>query len=194
MKKIYLCCLIAVYLCGCMTAPSRRYYQIYLSLEEESATQVIDKVLFVDRVDVDDLYDDYRIVYRESPYQLNFYSYEFWADKPAKLVQDGIVHYLLGKGVFSKVFKELSEGDPDLVLRSRIHTIEEVDDEISWHARLAMEMEISDFQSGKSLLAHKFDRKMALSDKDVAQVPVVISRILKDELDRIISELPSRIR
>ncbi|MBN1225204.1 MAG: membrane integrity-associated transporter subunit PqiC [Candidatus Aminicenantes bacterium] len=194
MKKIFLFCIITVFLSGCMSAPSRRYYQIYLSLEEESASRLFDKVLLVDRVDVDDLYDDYRIVYRESPYQLNFYSYEFWADKPAKLVQGAVIHYLLGKEMFHKVIKELSKGDPDLVLRSRIHTIEEVDTETSWYARLAMEMEISDFKSGESILFHQFDRKVSLSDKNVAQVPIALSRILKEELGKVISDLASKIR
>ena len=194
MKKISLFCIIAVILSGCMSAPSRRYYQIYLTLQKDSAFQVIDKELLVDRIEVDDLYDDYRIVYRESPYQLNFYSYEFWAEKPAKLIQDAVVHYLLAKGVFSKVFKEVSKGNPDLVLKSRIHIIEEVDTETFWYARLAMEMEISDFQSGESLLFHQFDRQESLSGKDVAQVPIVISRILKEELAKIIRAIPSKIR
>ena len=123
MRKVNLIILligISILLNGCMSSPERRYYQLHLSLEGDAVFQTIDKVILIDRVGVDDLYDDFRIVYRISPYQLNFYSYEFWGENPSKLVRDAITHYLLGKRVFQKVIQEISKGDPDFVLRSKI--------------------------------------------------------------------------
>lgn len=178
-----------VILNGCMSSPARNYYQIYLSIEEGNVFQALNKTLLVDRVDVDNLYDDYRIVYRVSPYQLNFYSYEFWAEKPDKLVRDAITHYLLTKRVFQRIVQELSKGEPDLLLRSKIHAIEEVDTVTAWYARLAMEMEITDFKSGESIFFHHFDRREALPEKSVRMIPIVISQILREELEKMVAEI-----
>ena len=197
MRKIYLVFLtfaLSLSLVSCMSSPSRRYFQIHLSPDDEMVFQTIDKTLMIESIGMDELYDDFRIVYRETPYQLNFYSYEFWAEKPDKLIRYAITHYLLKKKAFSKIIQKLSIGDPDLLLKEQIHIIEEVDTATGWYARLAMELEAMDFSSRESVHFHNFDRRENLSEKDISQVPIVISRILREELDRFIRDLSTKVR
>ena len=193
MKKINIMLLLILFLGGCMSSPSRKYYQLHLTDPELPVSKAISKTVFVEPVDMDDLYDDFRIVYRISPFELNYYSYEFWADKPAKLIQDSIAHYLMKKKVFQKVIQEISGEEADLQWKSRIHAIEEVDTLEVWYARLAMEVELIDFKSQERLYFYQFDRQEKLPVKSVGMVPVVISKILEEELDRVVRDISEKI-
>jgi uncharacterized lipoprotein YmbA len=177
-----------------MSSPSRRYFQIYLTPDDGMDFQTIDKTLMIESIGMDELYDDFRIVYRESLYQVNFYSYEFWAEKPDQLTRYAIVHYLLEKKAFRKIIQELSKGTPDLLLKMKIHIIEEVDTVTDWYARLSMELEAIDFSSRESVHYYNFDRREKLTEKEVSQVPIAISRILREELVRFIRDLSTKVR
>ncbi len=189
MRKYFVYIFIMLVLSSCMSSPARRYYQLYLGEEEGIGEKTIEKTVLVERIQVDDLYDDFRVVYRVSPYQLNYYSYEFWADKPAKLIRDSITHYLLRRNVFQKVIQEISRGEPDILWKSKIHFIEEIDTQEAWYARLFMEIELVDFESKERLYYYQFDRSERLGTKSVAMVPVMLSKILKQELGKVINEL-----
>ena len=189
MRKYSVIVLLILVLSGCMSSPPRRYYQLYLGDKEEPGERTIGKTILIERIDVDDLYNDFRVVYRVSPYQLNYYSYEFWADKPAKLIRDSITHYLLRKNIFQKVIQEISSGEPDILWKSKIHFVEEIDSQEAWYARLSMEIELVDFESKERLYYYQFDRSERLGTKSVAMVPVMLSKILEEELDKVVSEL-----
>lgn len=193
MKKIYVILSLILFLGGCMSSPARRYYQLHLTETEVPLLKKINRAILVEPIEVDDLYDDYRIVYRISPFELNYYSYEFWADKPAKLLRDSITHYFLKNNVFQKVIQEISMGEPDVLWKSKIHSIEEIDTPDIWYARLAMEVELVDFKSKERLYFYQFDRQEKLETKSVDLVPVILSKILEEELDRIVREISEKI-
>jgi ABC-type uncharacterized transport system auxiliary subunit len=189
MKKIYVILSLILFLGGCMSSPARRYYQLHLTEAEVPISKTINRAILIEPIEVDDLYDDYRIVYRISPFELNYYSYEFWADKPAKLLRDSITHYFLKNNVFQKVIQEISMGEPDILWKSKIHSVEEIDSQDIWYARLAMEVELVDFKSKERLYFYQFDRKEKLATKSVALVPVILSKILEEELNIIIRDI-----
>ncbi len=193
MKKSCVMVLFILCMAGCMSSPARKYYQLYLAEAEGPISKTIDKHILIEPVDIDDLYDDFRIVYRLSPFELNYYSYEFWADKPAKLIRDSVVHYLMKNKVFRKVTQEISRGDPDILWKSKVHSIEEVDTQDVWYARLAMEIELVDFKSKERLYFYQFDRQEKLATKSVMLVPAILSKILEEELTIIIRNMSERI-
>lgn len=193
MRKLAVCVAAVAVLWGCMSSPVRRFYQIQLTGNWAEGLQPIQRTLRVDPVSVDDLYDDFRILYRVSPFEVNFYSYGFWADKPGKLVGDAISHYLAGHNLFAGVTRTVTGPDPDIVLKARIHVIEEIDEADFWHGRLAMSLEFLEFPSDLALHTHTFDRTEKLPAKDVAHLPAVISQILEEELARAVSALARKI-
>jgi ABC-type uncharacterized transport system auxiliary subunit len=189
MKKYALLLSLIIFLSGCWSSHARRYYQFHLGEEVEPDTKTIQKTILIERIEVDDLYDEFRMVYRVSPYEMNYYSYEFWADKPATLIRDSITHWLLRKNLFKKVTQQISGGEPDILWISKIHIIEEIDTPGAWYARLSMEIELFDFRSKESLYYHRFDRKEKLVTKSVALVPVVLSNILEEELTKVVKDI-----
>ncbi len=148
----------------------------------------------VEKVDTNSIYSDYRVVYRLSPFELNYYSYEFWIKKPGQLIQDAITDYYTGTGAFSTVITRFAEGTPHMLLKTKLNVIEEFDSYDGWFAHLDMEIIISDFKSEKIILRHAFDRKKKLLKKKVGNLPLVISEILEEELKKVLEKLAGNLK
>jgi ABC-type uncharacterized transport system auxiliary subunit len=194
MKKFGLLSIVLILGFGCMSSPPRMYHQIYLPENPDLSSFKIDKSVYIDRVQTMLFYDNFEIVYRETPFQLSYYSYDFWAEKPAVLIRDSIYDYFKKNKIFSRVLKELTEGDADYTLRARIRAIEEEDHAEAWLARLSMEIEVVEFETGVLVLSHEFDKKKQMSRMDVEQLPVALSEILEEELITVIQTLSQIIR
>jgi len=188
MRKPAVLLAVVLALAACFSAsPEKTYYQLDLAPVPSAAP--LAKTLLVDRVDIDSLYDDFRILYRISPVEVNYYAYHFWAEKPARMLRDVLLHNLELSHRFSQVLREIGKEEPDWVLRCTIHQIEEIDNPVVWAARLGMKLELAEFKSGKILATRRFDRQEPLSRKEVSLVPAVLSRILAEELAALFADL-----
>ena len=180
---------------GCISSSvGKEYYQLYLpsvpgNVSDKTVVPRLDRILMVEAVDVANIYSDYRMVYKTSPYHLNYYSYNYWIKKPGPMVRDCMVDYFSGRRVFKKVITGFIGGDPDLILKAVVHTLEEYDGPVAWYAHLKMDIEIKDFKSGDQVLFHSFDRQKQMMEKQVEYFPIAISMILREELDKVIDRL-----
>lgn len=186
--------LLLILLQGCTPSHGKRYFQLNMAPGENIQMPKIGKIMLVQPVEVDPAYDDYRLVYRISAYELNYYSYEFWIKKPGTMMRDMMVEWLLKGGAFEKVIMLLSEGDPDFLMDSSVDVIEEYDRPDAWFARLKMTIKIRDFKSNDTILVYQFDRKEKLSEKKIEKVPVVLSVILEEELAKVVEQLAEKLR
>jgi len=186
--------LAALAINGCITSVGKEYFQLYLPQNATAAavgetTHQIDKILLVESVEVDRIYNDYRIVYRTSPFHLNYYSYKYWIKRPALLIRESMVDYFSKNNIFKKVITGFSGGEPDIQLKVMVHIIEEYDRSKAWFAHLKMEISIIDFKTGEPVLSHSFDRESQLAARKVEYLPIAISDLLQEELDKVVSEL-----
>lgn len=192
MRKAALIVLSAAALWACFSAsPNKVYLQLHLEGGAPPGA-AFDKALLVDRVAVDELYDDFRIIYRLTPFEINYYAYSFWAEKPARMVRDALDHYLTGRKAFRSLLADVSRNQADWILRPTLHRIEEVDAEAAWAARLSMDLEMVEAKTGTVLASRRFDRSEPVGRKDVAAVPPVLSRILAEELEALLADLKGR--
>lgn len=195
MRKTALSLLAVLLLAGCMTVPSKRYFQIALPVEgNELMHPWTGKVLYVEPVRIDPLYDDFRVLYRVSLFELKYYSYDFWAKKPDALIREALGNYLDKRQGFNRVILDVLQADPEIVLRSHIRLIEEVDTSQAWFGRLAMDLEFLEFKSGRSLAKHSFDRRLPLVERKVRFLPASISTILREELDKAVGVLAQALQ
>ncbi len=189
MKKAALIVLLAAGLWACFSAsPDKIYLQLHLD-GSAAPGPAFDKALLIERVSVDELYDDFRIIYRLTPFEINYYAYSFWAEKPSRMIRDGLDHYLAGRKAFRRILTDASRNEADWILRPTLHSMEEIDAEAAWAARLAMELEMVEAKTGTVLAARRFDRREPVGRKDVAAVPPVLSRILAEELEALLADL-----
>lgn len=189
MKKTSLLSVLIIMTFACLSGPSKKYHQIYLQENARASSFKIDKIIFVDQIQTVLFYDNFEIIYRETPYQVNYYTYDFWAEKPAVLIRDSIIDFFKKNNVFSEVHRELTGDDVDYTMRARIRAIEENDLSEGWLARLSMEIDILDFKSGEIILSREFDKSEALPRMDVRELPAVLSHILEEELITLIQAL-----
>lgn len=178
---------------GCSASHAKRYFQLYMLPDENMPLAKIPKTLLVQTVETDTAYDDYRIVYKISPYELNYYAYEFWVKNPGGVIRDAICDFLSRAGAFDRVIKTFSEANPDYILEAVVDVIEEYDFPDRWFAHLKMSIKIKDFLTNETILVHRFDRMEKLTEKKVEKVPVVISTILEEELSIMMSHLAEKI-
>ncbi len=192
MKKAALIVLLAAGLWACFSAsPDKIYLQLHL---EGSAAPgpAFDKVLLIDRIVVDELYDDFRIIYRVTPFEINYYAYSFWAEKPSRMMRDALDHYFAERKTFRRVILDVARGEPDWTLRAVIHRFEEVDAAAAWSARISMDLEMIEAKTGAVLASRRFDRSEPIGRKDVAAVPPILSRILAEELEAFLADLKGK--
>jgi ABC-type uncharacterized transport system auxiliary subunit len=188
MRKTAVLPAVLLSLAACFSAsPDKKYYQIELA--GPPSASVLAKTLLVDRIEIDSLYDDFRILYRVSPYEVNYYAYHFWAEKPSRMLRDALLHHLEASKRFKRLLADPAKEEPDWVLRCAVHQLEEVDAPASWSARLSMKIELAEFKSGKVLATRRFDRQEPMARKDVALVPAALSRILSEELAALFADL-----
>jgi ABC-type uncharacterized transport system auxiliary subunit len=190
MRKAAVLILMAAVMGGCGSTHAKRYFQIRSVAADEPALPKVERRLLVEPASVDPLYDDIRILFRVSAFELKYYPYEFWAERPGRQVGATMAEFLVKKKVFPSVGvggKGLNES-PDIVLRSGIHVLEEIDNPRGWEARLAMTIEFVDARTGATIVARNFDRKEPML-KQVGDLPGVVSRIVDEELAKAVWDL-----
>lgn len=193
MRKLALPLLAALLVAGCLSTPSKRYFQIVAMDMDARPHPQVGKVIYIEPVRVDPLYDDFRVIYRVSPYELKYYTAVFWAKTPDALFREAISDYLIKKAAFPRVMIDVLQGDPEIVLRTNVRLVEEIDSPDKWYGRLAMDLEFLEFKAGKTIVRHSFDRKMPLEARKVNFLPGVISGILVTELDAAVGKLAEAI-
>ncbi|HMA54349.1 MAG TPA: hypothetical protein VKT17_07790 [Acidobacteriota bacterium] len=194
MRKLALPLAAIVLLAGCFSTPSKRYFQITPMDKDAEFHPKIGQSLYIEPVRVDPLYDDFRVIYRVSPYEIKYYSSVYWAYKPDGLIREAMRSYLVRKEGFSRVTVDVLQGDPAIVLRSNIRLIEEIDNPTVWFGRLAMDLEFLDFKSGAILASHSFDKRLPLAARNSKFLPAVVSGILVDEIDAAVRRLADALQ
>jgi ABC-type uncharacterized transport system auxiliary subunit len=184
-QKTARCFFVLVFLLSAWACGGPNYFDLHLENPENPAGEKAGKVLLVADVEINPTYQDQRIVYRESPFQVKYYNFALWSKSPDDLIEDAVVDFWRKSRIFKKVMVYGSEGDADWTLRMKIDTIEKYHDQNGWYARLAMDMEIMDSESKETVLSHAFDQKLRLKRSKVRYLPEKISQILHGELLKI---------
>ena len=101
MKIIFLLKLIfllSLFLIECGHVPATYYYQISYELTRpDTIKSSIPATIGVREFEVDVVYKGDKIVYRNSPYEIQYYHYRRWIAPPRKLVKEKLVEQLILK-------------------------------------------------------------------------------------------------
>lgn len=121
--------LLSIPLSACTRAeiPPDRYYRIVVGKPEAVSTRPpLDGPLEVDRPAADGLLGARPIVYAESarPNELQQYSYDFWTEPPAPMLQNELVGYLRAARVADLVVTPGLRIDADYRLSGRLSRLE----------------------------------------------------------------------
>ena len=187
-----LICVVLLSIAGCMSSPIKRYFQLRIPGARMETIEPVAKTVMIKRIQVAKVYDQYRMVYRTSPFELNYYSYNFWIKKPGELLEDAIDEFLVRNNIFNAVIHEYAQGEPDWELLVWLSRLEDEDLGRRRFGHLAMKFEIRDYKTDQLLISYEFDRRTPLKENKIHSVPVEISRLLEEELMKLVEKIHNR--
>jgi uncharacterized lipoprotein YmbA len=186
MMRLAAAVLIVVTACGGKPPPPTRYYQLAPPAEGPSASG--QAALVVEPLAVASAYDDERMVYRTSPYRLDYYDYHRWTSSPGAMITGYLEQALRKSGRFRSVAAESGE-DGAFTLGGRVVAIEEVDSSPTrWSGRVALELSLHD-ATGKLVWSGQFDQTVAMP----AQSPEGLARAITAAMQQVAAKIAPQL-
>jgi ABC-type uncharacterized transport system auxiliary subunit len=180
----------SVLLGGCSLTkprPEVRHYALVLTVPE-APSSAAKLSLIVSPFNARDPYGQDLMIYRPSPYRLDFYNYHRWAAAPAELVTDWTRRYVRGAGLFAKVFPA-TEGTADWILGGVIQQFAEVDHEQSWEAVLSIDFWITRADQHSPSWFQSYTATQGAEKRNPEAIAEAMSRNLENILGRLTADL-----
>lgn len=182
---------------GCGASATRRYYTLDYPIDEghitESRPALHNVRLKLQRFKVGIPYDRPQIVYRQSPFEFQYYTLRLWAAKPQKMIRAIVESHLKATRIVASVQRDYEEDRPNYELGAEIEAIEEYDSGSVWYAHLSMRFQLVRFADKVVVWEHSFDRKKQVAEKDTVYVIRALSEILRTEMFQIIPQIEGAI-
>lgn len=159
--------------------PETRFYQ--LAAVAPTSAPKGEATLVLETLATDPAYDDDRIVYRTTPYRLDYYQYHRWSAAPGTMVGNYLEQAFESSGKFRSVVRAAS-ADAPAVLGGRVVAIEEIDtSKTSWRGRVVIELTLTDTKTGAVMWTEQFDESEPLA----TQTPEGLAKALSTAMARI---------
>ena len=124
MRKHYLLFLVLfiIWIGGCANVPLTHYYAFQPDFETKTATAPpkYDRIIAVDVFEADIPYQQDKIVFRTSPYEISFYEYHKWLRPLGELLAEQTLKVMASAAMFPQVQPYVPELTSDYILRARI--------------------------------------------------------------------------
>ena len=160
--------------------PEYRYYQLVPAAAEARGG---DGVLVLEALTTEGAYDDERIVYRATPFRLDYYQYQRWSSAPGVMIGNYLEQALERSGRFRAVVRDMTPEAP-VILAGRVIALEEVDrSKTDWVGRVVIELQLTDARSGEGLWSEQFEETEPLRQ----QTPEGLAAALSIAMSRIVA-------
>jgi ABC-type uncharacterized transport system auxiliary subunit len=185
--------LVALLPWGCAPVPIKRYYT--LSYVPQPPAQRLRPtpwpfVVRVHELTIEDAYARPQIVYRKSPFELEYYFYRVWAVKPTAMLTDLVQKHLMAADLVSSVVRRYDEGTPpQYELAGMIEAIEEYDSDQIWFAHLALHLSLTRISDGRVLYSRRFDNRKRVYENQPEFVIKEMSAITEFILNQVVLDL-----
>jgi len=130
-----------------------------------------------------------QIVYRQSSYQMLFYSYHLWAVDPDHMVGDLLFKHLSAAKLFDNVTRAVEAHPPDYEITADIQSIEEFDGAQAWYAHIAVEYALIEQRSGQVVWKKLYDLRKAVPQKEPVYVVRELSGLLETMNNSLVQDL-----
>jgi ABC-type uncharacterized transport system auxiliary subunit len=174
--------LLLLLLAGCATAPELRYYRVAVPPPAPAAAP-LPVTLGVSRLLASEPCRQERILYRDSPYRIQYYAADRWEAPPAEMVQEALFTQLRASGRFQRVVAWRA-GEAEAHLEARLLRFEEVDEPQGWSGEVELEYEVL-AGSGRSLLRGVSRQRVPAETRSVEAVVAALSRALGASLAEV---------
>jgi cholesterol transport system auxiliary component len=135
-----------------------------------------------------------QIVYRQSAFQMQFYSYQLWAVDPERMIGDLLFKHLRAARLFDNVSRAAESVPPDFQITCDVRAIEEYDGADKWYAHYAAEYQLLDEKTGQVLWKQLYDLRKAVPQQEPVYVVREIAALVSLAHDRLVEELEPVLR
>ncbi|MBC8182806.1 membrane integrity-associated transporter subunit PqiC [candidate division KSB1 bacterium] len=196
--KIYSTLILLLIIVSCSNAPKTHFYLIDYPVQaaKENTDPVHPVVLGVSKFSVEPLYSDTRLVYRENPYEGNYYFYHRWITNPGKMVTDKTIEQLAASNLVKQVVSFPQQTQCDFVLNGNIKALEEWDENNQWYAKVKIDFELVEKTSRKLIWKKTIEKQNPVMKKSPFEVVFGINQCVKlcvedvqQALSKILAEL-----
>jgi ABC-type uncharacterized transport system auxiliary subunit len=167
--------------------PAVHHYTLTVTIPEAAAGTAKNS-LIVRPFAAADPYNQERLIYRSSAYQVDFYNYHRWAASPSEQVTDWTRRYLAESGLFARVFPS-TDGNADVELSGKIRQLEEVDHEQTWDATLSIDFWLTRPGQHSPFWFQSYTATRRAAKRNPEAVAEALSHNLEDILGRLTSDL-----
>jgi len=180
---------------GCGGVPETFYYTLAFgnSAPLNDGHSPLPFALGVEKFQSEVIYDDDRIIYRDSPYEVKYYFYRRWVAPPRHLITEKIVGYLSDSGLFEKVTTYPSIVEVKYVLSGRLLAFEEWDEQNNWYGKVAFKVSLHDPATQRVVWNGKFEHLEPVGKKIpsavVEALSVSVKKCLQDMTQTLAKEL-----
>jgi ABC-type uncharacterized transport system auxiliary subunit len=129
------------------------------------------------------------IVYRISPGQIGFYEYHRWAVDPRSAITDAVVDRLAASGNFAKVLVYDGRADVDYILSGRLENLDEVDYEGDVAVQVALSVQLTEFQSGKTIWTNSASDTVKVDRRNVPAIVAEMSSLTDRTIEKLLASL-----
>ena len=141
-------------------------------------------------LDIEEAYARTQLVYRQSPFELRYYTYKFWAVKPNRMVTDLIRNHIVSSNLVNHVVLRYDESHkPDYELSGNIEAIEEYDSDQLWFAHLALRLSLVRLSDGTAIYSRQFDNRKKVFRYSPEAVVQELSAILEYIMNQAVNDM-----
>ena len=172
-------------LTACAGTPKTHFYTLHMAGQPAKPASPDAPVLVVEPLTAEPLAADLHLVYRTSPYTVDFYAYHQWAVDPAEQVTHTLAEALRATGAFSQVYVAPAPVTGDLRLRGRLIELCEVDEGNQWYGQVTLDLTLFRSQTGEVVWHKRFTQRVLADSRN----PEAVVKALSEGVGRVASEV-----
>jgi len=180
---------------SCGGVPETYYYTLAFEPDKKTTDghAPLPFALGVQKFESEVIYDDDRIIYRDSPFEVKYYFYRRWVAPPRHLVTEKVVNYLSDSGLFEKVTTYPSPANVKYVLSGRLLAFEEWDEPNNWYGKVVFTASLHEPTTQRVIWKSKFEHLQPVTKKIPAAVVEALSLSMKKCLDELAKSIANEL-
>jgi len=180
---------------SCGGVPETYYYTLAFEPDKKlnDGHAPLPFALGVQKFESEVIYDDDRIIYRDSPFEVKYYFYRRWVAPPRHLVTEKIVNYLSDSGLFEKVTAYPAPANVKYVLSGRLLAFEEWDEQNNWYGKVVFTASLHESATQRVIWNSKFEHLQPVTKKIPAAVVEALSLSMKKCLDDLAKSIANEL-
>ncbi|MGE5326280.1 MAG: ABC-type transport auxiliary lipoprotein family protein [Deltaproteobacteria bacterium] len=186
--------LAALLLSACGSVPKTHYYSVTMPTAAPTADSESAGVLDVARFQAASVLRDDRILYYQTPTELNYYEYHRWSAQPAVMMAELVSRRVRASGVFSDVRLNPRTTPGDFQLRGRLLNFEELDFQAGGHVRVALELDLVRNSDHTIIWSGTERRERAVEGKGVGAVVDALNASAAEVVDGLLPQLLAGVK